>query len=132
MSRILSARKIVWEALETTGMRGNRKRIDFREDPSCTIKRWYSLNPPVAFFRSHVVRLAFANLLHFSNIHMFPATERQIETIRFKDSVKDWTRRRGRDRGRERKGEREREREKEPVKMREIVKTDSYVFYTLR
>ena len=112
MSRILSARKIVWEALETTGMRGNRKRIDFREDPSCTIKRWYSLNPPVAFFRSHVVRLAFANLLHFSNIHMFPATERQIETIRFEDSVKDWTRRRGRDRGRERKGERERERER--------------------
>lgn len=89
MHRILGERKIVWEALETTGMRGNRKRIDFREDPSCTIKRWCSLNSPVAFFRSHVVRLAFANLVRFSNIHVFPATEGQIETIRFEDSVKD-------------------------------------------
>lgn len=130
MHRILGARKIVWEALETTGMRGNRKRIDFREDPSCTIKRWYSLNPLVAFSRSHVVRLAFANLVRFSNVHVFPATERQIQTIRFEDSVKDWTKRRGRER--ERKGGSKREREKEPVERREIVKTDSYVFYTLR
>ena len=114
MHRILGARKIVWEALETTGMRGNRKRIDFREDPSCTIKRWYSLNSAVAFFRSHVVRLAFANLLRFSNIRVFRATEGQIETKRFDSEIRSKTGpgEEKRKRQRERKEGRERERER--------------------
>ena len=81
--RIRSARKVVREALETTGMRGfagNRKRVDFREDPSCTIKRWYSRwNPSAAFFRSHVVRLAFTNFSKHSHVSYY--NEYEIKAI---------------------------------------------------
>ena len=103
----------------------------FERDPSCTIKRWYSLNPPVAFFRSHVVRLAFANLLHFSNIHMFPQLNVRLKRFDSKIRSKIGPGEEGETEG-EKGREREREREKSRFKMREIVKTDSYVFYTLR